>query len=119
MALTGTLVLLLTLLAYSRLPRPALARSKIWPIDIFPSNTSLSPAHISSITHNLESKMEEFVDRSCSTDSTVKGTARPSFVSTLPFDASFESSSSNDEASFTSNNIKVAEDTAAVDHDIR
>ncbi|KAG1732839.1 cytochrome P450 [Suillus lakei] len=111
----------------------------IWPVDIFPALKHLPlwfPG--ASFKRNAaiwKAKMEEFVDRPYEfvKSEIKKGTARPSFVSTLleppkslSSDASFDSTSgdeasitSSSNSSFSSDNTKVAEDTATDDHDIR
>ncbi|KAG1781098.1 cytochrome P450 [Suillus placidus] len=127
----------------------------IWPVDIFPFLKHIPlwfpGASFKRNAQIWKAKMEEFVDRpeesvkteivSSSSLSPLKkltspqkkGTAHPSFVSTLleppklSSDASFDSTTDDDEASFTNNrdssfssdNTKVAKDTATDDHDIR
>ncbi|KAG1814714.1 cytochrome P450 [Suillus subaureus] len=109
----------------------------IWPVDIFPALKHL-PVWFpgASFKRNAQiwkAKMEEFVDRPYEfvKSEVKKGTARPSFVSTLleppkpsSFDESFDSTTTDDDgafsgdrdSSFSSDN---ANDTATDDHDIR
>ncbi|KAG1880198.1 cytochrome P450-like protein [Suillus subluteus] len=114
----------------------------IWPVDIFPALKHL-PTWFpgASFKRNVKiwkEKMEEFVDLPYEflKSEIKKGTARPSFVSTLleppkpssSFDASFDSTTTDDnddEASFTSSSDRNSfssdntKDTATDDHDIR
>ncbi|KAG1788575.1 cytochrome P450 [Suillus plorans] len=112
----------------------------IWPVDIFPLLKHLPlwfPG--TSFKRNAQiwkAKMEEFVDRPYEfvKSEIKKGTARPSFVSTLlelpklsssPFDTSFDSSSTTDDegsssdrdSSFSSHDTEVAKDIITDDHD--
>ncbi|KIK42243.1 hypothetical protein CY34DRAFT_83884 [Suillus luteus UH-Slu-Lm8-n1] len=107
----------------------------IWPVDIFPALKYLPlwfPG--ASFKRNAviwKAKMEEFVDRPYEfvKSEIKKGTARPSFVSTLleppklfSYDASTDdddSSSSDHDSSFSSHNTKASQDTTTDDHDIR
>ncbi|KAG1781104.1 cytochrome P450 [Suillus placidus] len=111
----------------------------IWPVDIFPFLKHIPlwfpGASFKRNAQIWKAKMEEFVDRPYEfvKNEIKKGTAHPSFVSTLleppklSSDTSFDSTDDDDEAPFTSNrnscfssdNTKVAKDTATDDHDIR
>ncbi|KAG1880172.1 cytochrome P450 [Suillus subluteus] len=96
----------------------------IWPVDVFPALKHLPTwfpgASFKCHAKIWKEKMEEFVDLPYEfvKSEIKKGTARPSFVSTLleppklssSFDASFDSTTTDD------NNTK---DTATDDHDIR
>lgn len=110
----------------------------IWPVDIF-SVVKYLPLWFpgASFKRNAviwKAKMEEFVDRPYEfvKSEIKKGTARPSFVSTLlehpklsSFDASSdsadddESSSSDGDSSFLSCNTNASQDTTTDEHDIR
>ncbi|KAG1836042.1 cytochrome P450 [Suillus subalutaceus] len=115
----------------------------IWPVDVFPALKHLPTwfpgASFKCNAKIWKAKMEEFVDLPYEfvKSEIKKGTARPSFVSTLleppklssPFDASFDSTTTDDnddEASFTSSSDRGSsfssdntKDTATDDHDIR
>ncbi|KAG2126009.1 cytochrome P450 [Suillus bovinus] len=111
----------------------------IWPVDIFPALKHLPMwfpgASFKRNAQIWKAKMEEFVDRPYEfvKNEIRKGTANPSFVSTLleppklssSLDAFFESTIPTDDetcpsdcdSSFSSDNTNAAKDTITYDHD--